>query len=166
MSSKDIYKNIILKENINLTPRDINYNIDEILKKKLADKVEGRCIKEGYVKPDSVEIISRTLGHLINSNFSGTINYVIKYSADVCVLSKNQIVTCEVFSTDKSSKICYIGDPKSSPVEIYLNKQHHINNLAYNNLEPEDIIKVKIAAIVYEFKYDQMVAIAELVEKV
>ena len=166
MRSKDIYQSLALTENINLTPADTNYNIDEILKKKLALKVEGRCIKEGYVKPDSVEIISRTLGHLINSNFSGTINYVIKFKADICIISNNQIVTCEIYNKDKSAAICYIGEPETSPVEIYLHQQHHIGNIEYANLKKEDIIKVKIARTSYEYKDKKIIANGTLVEKV
>ena len=162
----DIYQSKILEENINLAPRDTNYNINEIIKKKLSDKVEGKCVKEGYVRPGSVEIISRTSGHLINSNFTGTINYVIKFKADVCILSDNQIVTCEVFNVDKSSVICYVGDPLISPVEIYLYKQHHVGNIDYINLKPENVVKIKIVKSRFEFKYTQIRAIGELIEKV
>jgi hypothetical protein len=150
MSSKDIYQSLALTENINLTPADTNYNIDEILKKKLALKVEGRCIKEGYVKPDSV----------------GTINYVIKFKADICIISNNQIVTCEIYNKDKSAAICYIGEPETSPVEIYLHQQHHIGNIEYANLKKEDIIKVKIARTSYEYKDKKIIANGTLVEKV
>lgn len=162
----DIYESKVLEENINLTPKDTNYNIDEIIKKKLADKVEGKCVKEGYIRPGSVEIISRTSGRLINSDFTGTANYVIKFRADVCILSDNQIVTCEVHNVDKSSVICYVGDPAISPIEVYLYKQHHIGNIDYANLKLEHIVKIKIVKSRFKFKYTQIRAIGELVEKV
>ena len=162
----DIYESKVLSENINLSPKDTNYNIDEIIKKKLADKVEGKCVKEGYVRPGSIEIISRSSGHLINSDFTGKTNYVITFKADVCILSDNQIITCEVFNVDKSSVICYVGDPSVSPVELYLYKQHHIGNIDYANLKPEHIVKIKIVKSRFEFKYTQIRAIGELVEKV
>lgn len=164
MDSK-IFERIILEENINLTSKDTNYNINDIITKKLAKKVEGKCIKEGYIKKDSIEIVNRSLGVLINSNFDSTVNYVVKYSADVCMLSNNQIIECEIFSIDKSQIICYVGEKSNSPVEIYLFKHHHVGNVDFINLRKEDTIKVKIIGTKYEFKDTQIIAIAEFLEK-
>ena len=52
----DIYKSIILDEYISLTPTDLNLKIDDSILKKLRNKVEGKCIKPGYIMPNSVKI--------------------------------------------------------------------------------------------------------------
>jgi DNA-directed RNA polymerase subunit E'/Rpb7 len=166
MASSNIYQKLILTDSVNLTPRDINFNIDNVIKEKIKKKTEGKCIKEGYVKKDSVEIVNRSSGYLVNSNFAGIVNYSVKYSAEVCMLSKNQIIECDIYSIDKSQIICYIGDKDNSPVEVYLNKQHHIGNEQFHNLNIKDRIKVKVSGIYFEFKDTQIIAIAEFIDKV
>lgn len=166
MASDNIYQKLILTDSVNLNPKDINYNIDNVIKDKIKSKIEGKCIKEGYVKKDSVEIVNRSSGYLVNSNFTGIVNYSVKYSADVCMLSKNQIIECDVHSIDKSQVICYIGQKENSPVEVYLNKQHHVGNEQFHNLNIKDRIKVKISGIYFEFKDSQIITIAEFIDKV
>ena len=45
----NIFETIKLKENIYLNSSDINHNISNIILNKLRKKVEGKCIKNGYV---------------------------------------------------------------------------------------------------------------------
>lgn len=163
MNTKSYYTSHVLTETITLTPNSLNFTIDDILLKKIKDKVENKCIDIGFIKPNSVKILSRTLGTMNNADFSGKINYTIKYSADVFNLNVNQILMCKVSNIDKSQTICYIGDKDTSPVEIYLFKHQHVGNQEFANLKLNDIINVKIAGFKYEYKDIQIVAIGGLV---
>ena len=37
-----------------INPSEINNDIDNILLKKIRDEIEGKCIKAGYVKKNSI----------------------------------------------------------------------------------------------------------------
>ena len=79
---------IFIKNNIEYTlsidPSLINKKIDNILRKKIKDEIEGKCIKEGYVKKDSVKILFRSPGEILTSHFNGNILYHLKLQLEIC----------------------------------------------------------------------------------
>ena len=104
--NKDLYCNIVLDEYIYLRPIDLNNKIDDIILDKLKRKVEGRCLKVGYVIPNSVNIKTRSLGMINNASFDGMTTYKITFTADVCNPVIGQLIECEVGNIDKSQVIC------------------------------------------------------------
>ena len=137
---------------IHLRPNQLNYpNISEIILQNLKDKVEGDSISDGYIKPESVEIISRNSGVMENHDFSGSVTYTIKYKADICIPCIDQVVECIIDTHDDTNSVCYIGDEDSSPMEIYLFRDHYIGNSDYINLKKGDKILIKIMKSQIEF---------------
>ena len=61
---------------------NINKNIDNIIKKKLRDEIEGKCIKEGYVKKKSIKILAK-FRRAAYSHFNGSILYHIKLKSSM-----------------------------------------------------------------------------------
>ncbi len=159
-----LYKQVMLTDTIYLKPYEINRNVDATILSNLKRKLEGKCIEPGFVVPDSVNIISRTLGITNPANLDGNVIYNIRYSASVCNPAVGQIVICTVGSTDKSQVVCYIHDqPRKSPLEIYLSKHNHIGNVEFLTLKHGDIIKVKIAGSNFMTRDTQIVCIAEFI---
>lgn len=161
----NIFETIKLKENIYLNSSDINHNISNIILNKLRKKVEGKCIKEGFIRRNSVNVLSRSLGVMNNSNFDSGVHYVVVYSADVCNLTNGQVIEAEVENIDKSQIICYIGNSNESPIEIYMFKHHHVGNIEFANLSKNDIVKIEIACSKYDFNDTQIVAIGKYISK-
>lgn len=162
----DIYKNVILDEYIYLKAADLNYTIDAIILLKLKKKIEGTCIKIGYVIPDSIKIITRSLGIINNANFDGITTYKLKYTADVCNPVIGSIINCCVGNVDKSQIICYIDNSDVSPVEIYLYKQHHITNTDFLQLKVGDFINVKVCGSSWAYKDSRIISIAQYINTV
>ena len=79
----NIYHTNVIDYTTSIVPKEINKNINITLTRKLRDDLEGKCIKEGYVKRDSIKILSRSLGKVLLSHFNGTILYHIKFQADI-----------------------------------------------------------------------------------
>lgn len=147
-----IYEEKILSDVIHLRPNQLNYpNISDIILQNLKDKVEGRCISEGYIKPESVEIVSRNSGVMENHDFSGSLTYTIKYKGNICIPRIGQVVECIVDTHDDTNSVCYIEDEESSPMEIYLFRDHYIGNADYVNLKPGNKILIKIMKTQIEY---------------
>ena len=136
-----------LSNTVTLSPREINsLDINKTLYHKLINKIGNRCISDGIVNTESINILSRSLGQLYNHDNNGGIHYVIKYEADVCSPKEGQLVKCIVDEHTDTQTICYIGNEESSPLEIYLSKQNYINNVEYSKLKKDDTILVRIVA--------------------
>ena len=137
-----------------------------MLLEQLKHMVEGKCIKFGYVMPNSVKILSRTLGRLNNANFCGDTTFEIVYSADICNPKVGQIIICKIANINKSQTICYIDAPETSPLEIYLEKSSHVGNIEFMNLKINDIIKVKIAGSNFGFNNKQIICIGQFISQI
>jgi len=161
--NEELYKNIVLDEYIYLKPTDLNFKIDNIILTKLKWKVEGKCHKVGYIIPDSIIILSRSLGMINNASFDGMTTYKVIFSCDACNPTIGQIVQCNVGNIDKSQVICYIGDSKTSPIEIYLFKQNHVGNIEFATLKKNDIINVKIGGNQWGYNDKQINSMAQFV---
>ena len=164
--NNDLYKTILLEEYIYLKPMDLNHKIEDIILMKLKKKVEGKCLKVGYVIHDSINIQTRSLGMINNASFDGMTTYKIKFTADVCNPVIGQVIQCQVGNIDKSQVICYITEQSDkSPLEIYLFKHHHVGNSEYSELKKGDLINVKIGGSKWEYKDTQINSIAQYIGK-
>ena len=75
----NIYFNSVLTKKIVVEAKYLNENIDEYINNYLKKKVEGKCIDEGHVQPDSIKILKKSVGMLLGSRFTGDVTYEIFY---------------------------------------------------------------------------------------
>ena len=77
----DITTDQLLSETVQIKSSDIykTRNIDGIILHKLK-KYEGKCTKNGYIIKDSIDIINRTTGKIVNIDNKSLIEYKINYS--------------------------------------------------------------------------------------
>ena len=56
-----IYTNIILDRKVGIASKQLKglKNMEELLLTNLKKEIEGKCIHEGYVKPNSIKIYER-----------------------------------------------------------------------------------------------------------
>ena len=78
--------------NINLRPFEINEKIEDVFLKKIKEKYEGLCTKHGYIKKNSIKIIKRTIGNILQEHFNSTINYNFQCIAEIFNPTKGSII--------------------------------------------------------------------------
>jgi DNA-directed RNA polymerase subunit E'/Rpb7 len=144
-TANPIYETKVLSEIIQLPPKFTNsFDISDVILRFLRQKVEGKCISEGFIKPDSTEIVSRGLGCLENQNFTSAVTYFVKYKAEICNPKEGQVFECVVENNDETNCECFVGDAATSPVEVYLFREHYIGNTEYASLQRGDKILVRV----------------------
>jgi DNA-directed RNA polymerase subunit E'/Rpb7 len=157
-----IYVSSILTNTVSIAPKELNQNINQVILNKLRIKVEGKCLQEGYIKPGSIEVISRTAGTLNPAHFNGNVRYKIRYSADVCHPVQNQVISCIVKTVGKPGIQAYIEDKDKSPLYIMLAKAHHLNNKQFISLKEGDHIRVKVINSEFNYCEDKIRVLAVL----
>tara|TARA_B110001450_G_scaffold62621_1_gene59444 strand:+ start:1529 stop:2287 length:759 start_codon:yes stop_codon:yes gene_type:complete len=78
--------------NINLRPFEINEKIEDVFLKKIKEKYEGLCTKHGYIKKNSIKIIKRSIGSILQEHFNSTINYNFQCTAEIFNPTKGSII--------------------------------------------------------------------------
>lgn len=153
----NIYFNCILTKKIVIESKYLNENIDEYIKTYLNKKIEGICIDEGYVKPESIKILKRSVGMLLGSRFTGDISYEIAYSAEICNPVIGNLIECKVKFINKLGILGHNG-----PITIIIGKQFHNNDDEINNIKENDIIKVEVIDKKYSLNDKEIKIVAKL----
>jgi DNA-directed RNA polymerase subunit E'/Rpb7 len=141
---ENLYTTNILEYRYHLSADEFGQDPDEIFLNKLKKEIEGRCIREGYVKTGSVKILGRSLGKINQAYFTGLPVYDIKFQADICNPPIGTIIECTIKDETKMGLVCQINDV-DNPLDIVIPSQWHFENKKYSMLQPDMKIKVKIA---------------------
>ena len=98
----------LLTSTLILNPKDLNSDIDSIVRIKLKENVEGKSYEDGYIIEDSVRIIQRSMGKMVTNGKKSEIKYLIKYKAKVVSPSANDEINIIISSINKLGIIGYI----------------------------------------------------------
>jgi DNA-directed RNA polymerase subunit E'/Rpb7 len=164
-----------LSTKINLKPNELNKNINEIIFYKLKTQNEGFCIKEGYIIKNSIEIINKSMGHIVNLNNKSYIQYSINYKSIILSPKENDIINCYIDNINKLGIVAYIKLSEllnsiyidkindtfnNSPVVIIIPEINIDDITKYNS---NDNINVKINAVRIKYNSDKIQLIATLI---
>tara|TARA_Y100000389_G_scaffold202393_1_gene247516 strand:+ start:1338 stop:1838 length:501 start_codon:yes stop_codon:yes gene_type:complete len=153
------YKNDqLLTSTLILNPRDLTNDIDNVIRMKLKENIEGRCYEDGYIIKDSLRIIQRSMGNIVTNNKKSEIKYTIKYKADVISPSVNDEINIIVNSINKLGVIGYIKVKESdnfedSPLIIMVPKEY----FGDSTLNFEDVLvgqKIDVITVGTRKKYN------------
>ena len=90
---------------VSLTPQEMNRirvvsdemdPLYEVLLQSVKSKLEARCSTHGWVVPESVTILSRSMGHLENGRYTGNIIFHVQLKADVLNPANGDRITARI----------------------------------------------------------------------
>lgn len=155
----NIYTRNILNLKVSIDFKDIDNNIYNLLEKKIKKKYEGICIDQGFIKPDSIKLITYSSGELYS-------NYVL-YNVMIECLIANAVegmeLECIVKTITKVGIKAEIND-NPSPFIIFITRDHHHNSNKFSKVEENNLITVKVIGQRYELKNKFIAVIAEFID--
>jgi len=152
-------------KSISIEPKFLTNKLDSYILNKIKTKIEGTCIKNGYIKPDSLKIIKRSIGKINCSHFNGNILYHLELSVDLCNPLINTIIDVQVLNNNKMGILAGVPYQENSALNILLPRQYHIDNDEFTSLDIGDIISIKIIGKRFEFGDSQISIIGILNDK-
>lgn len=155
----NIYTKILITRKIPLEIKHVDKNISNTLLKILNDTFAGKCIDEGYVRADSINIISYSSG-LVRAN---VIVFEVVFECFVCYLVEGMEITCVAKNITKAGIRAELN-MDISPVVIFVARDHHYVSPLFNKVVEGDEIVVKIIGQRFELNDINICAIAELLK--
>lgn len=155
--SDELFNEFILKERIIIEPKELNHKINITLEQKLKEKIEEKCISEGYVKKDSIEILKIGLGELKGSQFNGNMSYELLYKAHICNPKIGQTLKAKVKFIKKIGILAYNG-----PLNIIIGKEFHSDVSLFDDINPDDVLEVQVIASKFSLNDKEIKVIANL----
>lgn len=124
----------MFEERIPLTPKDLNRlaeePVEDILLQKVRAKLEGRCSRHGFVVPNTMSIVSRSMGHVEVGRFTGDIVYPVLSQGIVLNPSDGTILTGEVLKKNKMGVYVEYRDA----IRVLLPRDLHHGNDQFESL--------------------------------
>jgi hypothetical protein len=152
-----LYINSLIYEKIEVPFIRIGNNMNQYFKKYSERMIEGKCRKEGFIRPNSTNVISSSTG-LLRSDM---VIYDVIYSVDVCFPYENMEVMCKIKNITKIG-IRGIINEMNNPIVLFISREHNTNK-HFEDYEEGQMIKVKVIGNRFELNDEYISVIGEII---
>jgi len=139
------------KDTVKIAPWLLNSDYKKNILKVLKKKYEGICSKFGYIKQNSIELLSVNKGLIELSTFHGYVLFDVEFNASICNPAIGSIVKCKVKNINVFGILCTSGITEYGQYQNILNiiipkqdSQFTNHPDIFNNIAINDEINVEI----------------------
>jgi DNA-directed RNA polymerase subunit E'/Rpb7 len=157
-----VYSRCLLTRKIVLPITFIGKNLDVVIEEYIHNNFEGKCVVEGFIKPNSCKIIRYSSGTIERGN---NVVFEVVFECDVCFPVEGMQVSCIVKNVVKAGVRAESSSDVPSPVVVFVAKDHHFNIPQFNDIQVGDIIHVRVIGSRFELNDKYISIIGELVKE-
>lgn len=154
-----VYNRTLITHNVTLPITAIGQNLKQTIEETIKSMVEGKCIVEGFVKINSVEIITYSSGEIKGEN----VIFEAVFYCDVCFPVAGMLLNCVVKNITKAGIRAESADEMISPFVVFIARDHYFANDYFNSVEEGKKITARVIAQRFELNDKYVSVIAELV---
>ena len=162
---KNFGKKEILTNTLLVKSKDIlsKKNINGYLKYLLKKKYEGKCNNNGYIYPDSLDIIQRSIGKIATIDRQSYIKYKVTYEIKSIIPCVGDVFKCVINSNTRMGVVGFLDHEDNTEIEksplLFIIPKEFLDET--KNYKIGDKMEVKILDIRIKFMSDQIQIIAE-----
>jgi DNA-directed RNA polymerase subunit E'/Rpb7 len=157
-----IYSRCLINRKIILPITAIGKNLVKTIEENIKIQFEGKCIVEGFVKPESIKIITYSSGLIERGN---NILFDVVFECEVCFPVEGMIIVCTAKNITKAGIRAESSNMVPSPIVVFIAKDHHYNMEYFSEIKEGDTINVKVIGQRFELNDKYISIIGELIEK-
>jgi len=150
---------MIISKKVSINMKNIGSNLKEIMLKLIENEIAGKCIKEGYIKPNSISIISYSNG-IQERDY---IKFDVVIECLVCNPVEGQQLTCIAENITKAGIRAAVSDD-NNPLIIFIARDHNYLNKNFSNIKEKQEITIRVIGQRFELNDKNISVIAELLE--
>ena len=155
-----LYSKSILSSSVILPFSEIGNNIRDRLQELIKQQNEGICVKEGYIRPDSIVLMNYSSGRCENEN----VIFNVSFSCMVCFPLSGLNIIVTVTNVTKAGIRGKSRDPYS-PIDVFIAREYNLTHNDYKNINVNDEITVETIAHRFELNDKKISIIAKLIGK-
>jgi len=156
-----VYSRCLITRTIVIPIISIGKNIKQTIENNIAANFEGKCIVEGYVKPNSSKLISYSSG-LIDRAVN--IVFEVVFECEVCFLVEGTLIQGTAKNITKAGIRAESSIDVPSPVIVFIARDHHYNNQYFNSIQEGDKFQVRVIGQRFELNDKFVSIIGELIK--
>ena len=166
MESNNIFEEGLIQRDIEITINELDKiptikfhdNLKKYIENKINNQIGGKCIEDGYIKPNSILVTGVSTGEVRHS----LIRYSVLCSCSISCPTEGMIIDCVAQTiTNGGIKAAVAEYPNDSPMIIFIAKE-----LTMSSVKPiieNDVFKAKIIGVHFELNDTYVSVIAKLV---
>jgi DNA-directed RNA polymerase subunit E'/Rpb7 len=157
-----IYSRGLITRKIVLPINSIGKNIREVIEQNIQTTFEGKCIAEGYIKPESSKIVTYSSGVVDRGNY---VSFEVVFECDVCFPVEGMLIQCVAKNITKAGIRAESANEFPSPIIVFIAKDHHYNVANFTDIKEGDKITVRVIGQRFELNDKFISIIGELVKE-
>tara|TARA_B100001287_G_C22487473_1_gene437361 strand:- start:98 stop:604 length:507 start_codon:yes stop_codon:yes gene_type:complete len=143
--------------------------LNEQICQSLKDSEEGYCGKYGYVIPQTIRLLSRSLPKIVSIDTRSFLEYIVRYAVDTIYPCKGDIFECKIESETKMGLMGYLDykihedEPclKNSPI-LFVIPQQMLDDVDESLRKPGTSLKVEILQRRIKYRSKQIQAVSKI----
>lgn len=151
-----LYVTSLLHHKIKVPFNKIGNNMDVYFKKYAERELEGKCRKEGYIRPSSSSIVNYSTGLLKGDS----VVYDVVYSVDACFPYENMELMCKIKNITKIGIRGVISDTYN-PIVLFISREHNANK-NFEDYEEGQTIRIRVIGHRFELNDEFISVIGEI----
>jgi DNA-directed RNA polymerase subunit E'/Rpb7 len=156
-----IYSRCLITRKIVLPITCIGKTIKEIIEENIKSNFEGKCLVEGFIKPNSTKIITYSSGIIYRGS---SVSFEVVFECEVCFPVEGLLISCFAKNITKAGIRAESANDVPTPVVVFIAKDHHYNISYFNEIKEGDKISVRVIGQRFELNDKYVSVIGELVK--
>lgn len=155
----------LFEEKVYLTPKALHLaaktSIDSILLEQLRTKLENKCSQHGFVIPNSLEFLSRSMGQLENGRFTGNIVFHVQAKGRVYNPANGTQIVGTILKQNKMGLYIIYDDA----IRILVPRDLHLGNEDYESLRVGETIRVELRKSRFQIQDKFILSVGVFIER-
>ena len=155
-----VYSRCLIAKNVAIPIQDVAKNIDKIIKTNIVYNFEGKCVVEGFVKPNSVIILTYSSGIVKGIN----VIFEVVFECQVCCPVEGMLVDCIAKNITKAGIRGESASETPSPIVVFVARDHQYSNAYFSAIQENDVFTARVIGQRFELNDKYVSIIAEAIE--
>ena len=156
-----IYSRCIVKRTISLPINVVGSNLKQVIEEFISFHYEGKCIVEGFIKPQSTKIITYSSGTIKRGN---CVSFDIVFECQVCFPVEGTIISCIAKTNTKAGITAESADEKPSPIIVFIARDHHFTDKHFSEIKENMKMLVRVIGVRFELNDPYICVIVKYLE--
>lgn len=140
---------------VHVPSRYLQKNIQSSLLAQLKLAYEGKCLFEGYIQPDTIQIVRYSLGRV--NVLKGGVDYDVEFQTDICMPHAGQTLRARVVLKSKVGVHAEVA-----PVKVLIPRDLHIGVEDFEKIEVDQEIEFEVVGAQFRQQDKDIIVVGKL----
>ena len=157
-----VYLQSVLTMKVIVPITSVGKNMKQNLERIISKKTEGKCIAEGFIRPNSVKVIRYSSGNINNEN----IEFQTVFECMICHPVEGMLIECDTKTITKAGIHAEVSDEQGNvPITVFVARDHHFTDRKFADIKENMKIVVRVVGVRFELNDPYICVIGKYIDR-